>query len=68
MNDKNLNLLHKNKINLYRDLELYSKLLSNQKIIAVTGTNGKSTTTKLVGDIIRSNNHRCFVGGNIGRP
>ena len=48
--------------------ELYSKLLSNQKIIAVTGTNGKSTTTKLIGDIIRSNNHNCFVGGNIGKP
>ena len=67
-NNKNLDLFHKNKITLYRDLELYSKLLSNQKIIAVTGTNGKSTTTKLIGDIIRSNNHNCFVGGNIGKP
>jgi len=67
-NNKNLDLLHKNRITLYRDLELYSKLLTNQKIIAITGTNGKSTTTKLIGDIIRSNNHNCFVGGNIGRP
>ena len=67
-NNKNLDLFHKNKIALYRDLELYSKLLSNQKIIAITGTNGKSTSTKLIGDIIRSNNCNCFVGGNIGKP
>ena len=46
---------------MYRDLELYSKLLTNQKIIAITGTNGKSTTTKLIGDVIQSNEKNCFV-------
>ena len=52
-NNKNLVLLKKNKIKLYRDLELYSKLITNQIIIAITGTNGKSTTTKLIGDLIK---------------
>ena len=49
-------------------LELYSRLINNQKIIAVTGTNGKSTTVKLIGDMINSNGLDCFVGGNLGVP
>ena len=67
-NDNKILRLQDKKINLYRDLEFYSKLLSNQKIIAITGPKGKSTTTKLIGQVIRSNKHKCFVGGNIGRP
>ena len=31
-----------------RDLNLYISNLTNQKIVAITGTNGKSTTTKLI--------------------
>ena len=46
LKEKKLNLFNSNKVNLYRDLELYSKLITNQKIISITGTNGKSTTTK----------------------
>ena len=53
---------------LYRDLNLYKSYIKNQKIIAVTGTNGKSTTTKLIGDILNKNKIKTFVGGNIGDP
>ena len=35
---------------------------------SITGTNGKSTTTKLIGDILKKNNKNTFVGGNIGEP
>ena len=66
--EKKLNLFHSKNIKLYRDLEIYSKLITDQKVIAITGTNGKSTTTKLIGEIINSNNNKCFVGGNIGQP
>jgi UDP-N-acetylmuramoylalanine--D-glutamate ligase len=37
-------------------------------IIAVTGTNGKTTTTSLLGEILKSSGKNVFVGGNIGNP
>jgi UDP-N-acetylmuramoylalanine--D-glutamate ligase len=35
-------------------------------MVAITGTDGKSTTTKLVGDLLRDGGLPVFVGGNIG--
>lgn len=37
-------------------------------IIGITGTNGKSTTTSLIGEIMQAWGKRVFVGGNIGTP
>jgi UDP-N-acetylmuramoylalanine--D-glutamate ligase len=37
-------------------------------IIAVTGTNGKTTVTEMVGEMFRAAEMRVFVGGNIGTP
>jgi UDP-N-acetylmuramoylalanine--D-glutamate ligase len=37
-------------------------------LVAITGTNGKSTTTSLVGEILRGAGISAFVGGNIGAP
>ncbi len=37
-------------------------------VIAITGTNGKTTTTTLVGEIMHNFNHDTFVVGNIGTP
>lgn len=37
-------------------------------IVAVTGTNGKSTTTTLIGEILKKDGRRVAVAGNIGRP
>ena len=68
LKSKKLQIFKNNKIKMFRDLELYSNLISNQKIISITGTNGKSTTTKLIGDLIKKINKNCFVGGNIGKP
>ncbi len=37
-------------------------------VIAITGTNGKSTTTTLVGEILRAAGSKVFIGGNLGVP
>jgi len=37
-------------------------------LVAVTGTNGKTTTTTLLGEIFRRAGKKVFVGGNIGNP
>lgn len=37
-------------------------------IVAITGTNGKSTVTELVGAMFRAAEKRVFVGGNLGTP
>lgn len=37
-------------------------------IIAVTGTNGKTTVVTLIGDMVRNGGKKVFVGGNIGNP
>lgn len=49
------------------ELELASEFI-DLPIIAITGTNGKTTTTTLTGEILRNAGIATFVGGNIGRP
>ncbi|MFO7876552.1 MAG: UDP-N-acetylmuramoyl-L-alanine--D-glutamate ligase [Desulfovermiculus sp.] len=39
-----------------------------EPIIALTGTNGKTTTVSLMAHIFKSSGHECFEGGNIGTP
>jgi UDP-N-acetylmuramoylalanine--D-glutamate ligase len=39
-----------------------------EPIIGVSGTNGKTTTTTLLGDMLEHSGFRVFVGGNIGNP
>ncbi len=49
------------------ELELASWYLK-APMVAVTGTNGKTTTTTLVGMILETWGKKVFVGGNIGNP
>lgn len=56
-----------NGVKIIGELELASQFL-NSPLIAVTGSNGKSTTTTLIGEIIKANGDSVFVGGNLGTP
>ncbi len=38
------------------------------RVVAVTGTKGKSTTVSLLGHLLRGLGHDVFVGGNLGQP
>jgi len=52
---------------LISEIELASRYLRG-KVIAITGTNGKTTTTTLIGEILRTGGFPVQVGGNIGTP
>ena len=49
------------------ELELASRWLQG-RLIAITGTKGKSTTTTLVGKMLEASGRKVLVGGNIGVP
>lgn len=64
-------LLEKN-IPIWGEIELaYRYLEANNSLsplIGITGTNGKTTTTTFLGEMIEGDNKSVFVGGNIGVP
>jgi UDP-N-acetylmuramoylalanine--D-glutamate ligase len=55
-------------IPVWSEIELGYRLLPASKFVAVTGTNGKSTTVELLGEIFRRDGRAVVVAGNIGRP
>jgi len=54
-------------VEIISEIELAGRFIDSP-LVAITGTNGKTTTTTLLGDIFRRNGFRTFVGGNIGTP
>lgn len=60
-------LLDKNKIPVWGELELAFHAMKG-KLCAITGTNGKTTTTALVGEILKKHFEDVHVVGNIGEP
>jgi len=49
------------------EIELASRFLTCP-ILAISGTNGKSTTTVLLGEMLKASGGHVFVGGNLGTP
>ena len=49
------------------EVELASRFIT-VPLVAITGTNGKTTTTTLIGEIFEGCGFRPYVGGNIGTP
>jgi UDP-N-acetylmuramoylalanine--D-glutamate ligase len=54
-------------IEVIGELELAARFIK-APVVAITGTNGKTTTTSLIGEIFRNNGIKTLVAGNIGLP
>jgi UDP-N-acetylmuramoylalanine--D-glutamate ligase len=54
-------------IPVFGELEVFAKCVTTP-VVAVTGTNGKTTTAALVNEMLVNSGKKTFLGGNIGRP
>ena len=61
-------ILLKNKFKIITDLDLFYMMEKVPKSIVITGTNGKSTTCKIVEHLLKKNNIDAKICGNIGKP
>jgi UDP-N-acetylmuramoylalanine--D-glutamate ligase len=50
------------------DIEVLARNVRGPRWVGITGTNGKSTTTALIGHVLDAAGRRAEVGGNIGTP
>ncbi len=55
-------------IEILGDIELFARARPDARVVAITGTNGKSTTTALLGHLLNCAGHAAAVGANLGRP
>ena len=54
-------------VEVVSEVELASRFIK-APMLAITGTNGKTTTTTLAGELFRASGFETYVGGNIGDP
>ena len=62
------NKLLENKNKIITDLDLFYIFNPNIKSIVITGTNGKSSTCKILEHVLKKNKINVKLGGNIGKP
>jgi UDP-N-acetylmuramoylalanine--D-glutamate ligase len=62
------NYLKRNRSKIITDLDIFYLQNPNNLKITITGTNGKSTTAKLLFEILRDQNKDVMLAGNIGIP
>ena len=60
--------LKKNLKKIYTDLDIFFSSYVKNKKITITGTNGKSTTTRILYEVLRDQNFDVRIVGNIGNP
>jgi len=62
------NFLKKNLDKIVTDLDIFYSYYFNNKNITITGTNGKSTTAKILFDVLKNQKKDVRLTGNIGNP
>ena len=62
------NYLRRNPIKIITDLDLFFDINKKGLIVSVTGTNGKSTTCKIIEKILKTAKYKVSTLGNIGKP
>ncbi len=62
------NYLEKNLNKIITDLDIFFDLNKTCSIISITGTNGKSTTCKILEKILKNAKYNVITAGNIGSP
>ena len=62
------NFLKKNLKKIHTDLDIFYSLYDKNKNITITGTNGKSTTAKIIYDLLKYEKFDVRLVGNIGSP
>ena len=65
---KSKNKLQKYEKKIITDIDLVFLIKNFYKCIVVTGTNGKSTTCKIIAHLLKKNKYKIILGGNIGTP
>ncbi|MBI4222674.1 MAG: UDP-N-acetylmuramoyl-L-alanine--D-glutamate ligase [Planctomycetes bacterium] len=65
-NSKFIEIARNNRVQVDTEINMFFKLCP-APIIGITGSNGKSTTTTLTGNILQETSRRTWVGGNIGK-
>ena len=65
--NKLIKKIEENKIPIISEIE-FASWFTRSKIIAITGSNGKSTAVNMLGEIFKINFQNTMIGGNIGTP
>ena len=55
-------------VDVISEVELALRAKPKARLVAITGTNGKSTTTALIGHCLKSAKYPVVIGGNLGEP
>lgn len=67
LNHPDLQQAHAAGVPLFGDLDIFN-MYNKTPVVAITGTNGKTTVTTLVRDMLEASGISTFMGGNIGTP
>ncbi|MFA6593854.1 MAG: UDP-N-acetylmuramoyl-L-alanine--D-glutamate ligase [Candidatus Buchananbacteria bacterium] len=62
---KFLKIARDNKIPIYTDISLFFQLVDRKRLVGVTGTRGKSTTTTLIYELVKTLDKQAVLAGNI---